>query len=168
MFFCFLFMPAVVYAESMQKVDGIVNITGRILNNTCVVAQESKSQIVNLGDVRLKLFNEKGETSTPVSFKIRLTKCGEAATGAVVIFSGEQQTDDPQLLAIGSGAGSAKNIGIAISDAYKNIIPIGDAITLPLTPETDNTLQFFANYIATGNVVPGVANADATFSVTWQ
>lgn len=151
--------------------DGEVQISGSILENNCTVAADSQNLDVTLGNINSKIFTQAGDSSLPVSFTITLQHCGEAASSMAVSFSGVADDINSTLLAINSGGEQARGIGVAILDSNRTLIPLNTASKgYVLDPEkTENLLQFYAAYTATGShVSSGNADATATFSLTYQ
>lgn len=157
------FKPAVAYS-------GQVNITGTIQSNTCIVDTGSQNMTVDMGRVSSKQFYTPGSTSAEQAFTIKLIKCGDAANGVSVTFSGSFDSKDNRLLAIENSSSSAKGIGIMMLDNRHKAIPLNSAsVKYPLTPGASSVnLNFFAEYMANGDVVSaGDANATATFVLNY-
>lgn len=150
--------------------DGIVNISGTITDNTCTVSPDSKDFTVKMGNVPSKQFYQAGDGTRYEPFFIHLEKCGGAASGVTVSFSGPKDNRNSDLLAIPSGNGNASGMGIGIYNQDKSLIPIGsNSIQTKLTPNQPSvSISFYARYIADGGVVTtGTANAAATFTLTY-
>lgn len=150
--------------------DGQINITGTIQSNTCIVDTNSQNMTVDMGNVASKQFYQAGATAVAQSFVIKLVKCGDAASGVSVTFSGSVDSYDNRLLAIESNSVSATGIGIAILDSTHQIIPLNNkSVKYPLTPGASIVnLSFFAEYMANGETVKsGDANATVTFMLNY-
>ncbi|WP_242503529.1 fimbrial protein [Proteus mirabilis] len=85
-----------------------------------------------------------------------------------VSFNGRADPIDNALLAI--DATGAKGVAISIMDNSGASIDINDkSQSYTLLPNQDNTLQFYARYVATQlPVQAGSANATATFLLEYQ
>ncbi|CAI2534535.1 fimbrial-like adhesin protein SfmF [Serratia ficaria] len=150
---------------------GKINLimTATLVSNACTVSTDSKYKTVNMGRWAAKQFSVNRQSLPPVPFTINLENCGPAASGVSVTFNGVPDSEDPSLLSI-SGPGAAKNVGIAILDHQKNRIPLRDASNIYMVHPNDSVaLNFYGQYVATATpVTPGTANAEATFSLSYQ
>lgn len=144
-----------------------IKMQATLVAGGCTVSIASQKLMVNMGQWFKRQVSANSEVSKPVLFAINLEHCS-SITGVTVTFNGQADSADPSLLAI-SGVGSAKNIGIAILDKDRRRIPLGhpsDVYTV--SPDAESiTLNFYGQYIASGEVSAGVANADATFSIEY-
>lgn len=146
-----------------------MQLTVTLIANSCVVSQSSVNKTVDLGSWASKQFGSQ-KSSTPTLFQISLEDCGAATTGVQVTFVGTQDTSDSTLLALNSES-SAGNIAVAILDKDRNRIPVGQPSEVyALTAGGNNQpLSFYGQYVRTGAAVtPGTANADATFTLSYQ
>lgn len=162
--------PLALWTPAGAAHDGVINVTGKIVDKTCAVSADSKNMLVTLGSVANKQFARAGEGSPYQSFTINLEKCGAAASNVTVTFSGSSDSDDPRLLALAQDTGSATGMGIAIYDGEKKLIPLNQpGASTPLSPgQPSVTLNFYARYLANGDAVAsGSANASATFTLNY-
>ncbi|MFX6096652.1 fimbrial protein, partial [Acinetobacter baumannii] len=76
---------------------------------------------------------------------------------------------NPSILALNNGQ-TAANVGVALYEQDSaTLIPVGSASTsVNLQEDVNNTLTYFAKYMATGAVGAGTANASTSFTVTYQ
>ncbi len=150
--------------------DGTINITGDITDNTCIVSPDSKNFAVEMGNVASKQFHQTGDATRYEPFSIYLEKCGAAASGVTVTFTGPTNSLNPDLLALNGGAGAATGMGLGIYNPDKTLLSIGkESEQTTLTPdEASVTLSFYARYVADGaSVTSGNANTSATFLLTY-
>lgn len=103
-------------------------------------------------------------------FNIRLQNCNaNVATEVEVTFMGNQSAKIPGALALDAGSAAA-GFAIALKDAYRQPLKLGDASRSPLTG-TDTTLVFYRRLqvepdaLANNGIVPGVFNASGTFEL---
>jgi len=143
-----------------------ITIKATLTASACTVSSGSQEMTVIMGNWSQNLFAKPGGVP-PKPFSINLNDCS-TTSGVAVTFRGESDKSDPSLLAI-SGGGAAKNVGIAILDKNRNRIPLGQSsVIYNLTPGADSAeLEFYGQYIATGEVSAGAANADATFTIEY-
>jgi type 1 fimbria pilin len=151
--------------------DASINISGTIRDNTCYVSPDSQSKEVELGNVSAHQFQKTGDASAVQPFSINLEDCGGSINTISVTFSGEQDSDNPQLLAIDSAEGKASGVAVAIYDQTRTLLPLGLASTgyALETGVTTTSLSFFARYLSTQDTVTsGSAEATATFVVNYE
>ncbi len=164
--FILLFSPALSLAIT-GNTDLV--LTGRIISKTCDVASDSVDQTVNLGEQDNRQFTNTGTKSDPVTFSIHFNHCGSKASTVGVGFYGTVVEGKHNILALDPG--STVNVGIELSDAQGNALPINPAngyTEYGITPSADNSVSFKAHYIALGYpVTAGEANGTATFNVIW-
>lgn len=166
---------ATVAALSMSNVfaaAGTINFTGEILDTACDVSVESQNQSLELGHFYKAEFSGTGAKTSAKDFNIVLKNCPGAVSSAVVRFDGTPAGQNNDLLAIDSNvAGAATGVAINLMTADKTHLPLHGSNTYnySLSSTADNTLQFFAQYESTADVVTaGPANAVANFSVIYN
>lgn len=153
--------------------QGKVTISGNIKNNTCVVSPASENFSVNLGDNASKQFFNTGTFSSWVPFSIVFSKCGAAATGVRIGFTGTGDSHDSSVLANETGAGMAEGVGIEIMNNKGDRIPLntsGSSLAYsPLVASAANTINFRSRMLSTNQpVVAGAVSATATFTLEYQ
>jgi type 1 fimbria pilin len=167
-----LFLAAAGVTVNAWAHDVTINITGSIIDSTCIVAAGSDNAVVQLGNVAAKQFTQTGDTSTKIPFTINLEKCGASTTGVAVTFVGNQDADNSSVLALDSTSDSAEGVGIAILDDTQTAVPPNTASKTYLidgaSGQTSASLAFYAQYMATRpTVTAGTANASATFTLMY-
>lgn len=151
--------------------QGQINVTGRILDNTCVVSVASQSQTVRMETEGSKTFFRPGDTGTDNAFSVVLERCGPAAKAVTLGFAGTANTLNPALLAIPGGTRSASGLGIGLFEDDGTAIPLnGPARKRTLqggAPRVE--LKYTARYVAVSVPVrPGRAAASVTFTHTYD
>ncbi|MFC0229389.1 fimbrial protein [Serratia aquatilis] len=153
--------------STLQAADVIFNITGIIKNASCSVSF-GNNQTVPLGTFSTGYLNSVGKKTPLQPFMIKLDNCPNNYDDVQVTFEGDIDAGNPQLLALQPGG--AQNVGVAIYDSDKtSLIPINTASSgksVSTTQET--TLTFYAAYQSTGTVTEGAANADVSFTVSYN
>lgn len=150
--------------------DGAINISGTIIDKTCTVSPDSTNFTVTLGNIPSKQLERKGDGSRYEFFSINLEKCGADASGVTVAFNGPKDSQNADLLALSSVEGGASGMGIGIYNQDKSLIPVGsDSVPIALMPnQASVSIGFYARYISDGgDVNTGIANASATFTLTY-
>lgn len=158
-----------VYTFPVRGYDVLVSVTGNLIGNTCVVAQDSEEQNVPLGTIGIKQFMRAGDVSNiKTPFKIILEACGPTFAGVKFQFSGKPDDDNPQLLKIADGG--ATGVAIQILTKDNKPIPINTKTIAYGTAGDDNVkITFYAQLIATGAPVKaGDVSAFATWTTEYQ
>lgn len=151
---------------------GLTNLrlSATLLANSCSVSTGTQEQTVELGTWSSKQFMAGSQSPNPTRFEIVLENCGVAASGVEVTFYGSAPTADTSLLALNASS-SATNIAVAILDSERRRVALGQPT--PVYALSANAarvaLVFYGQYVAIGApVTVGSANADATFTLTYQ
>ncbi|WP_296246036.1 fimbrial protein [uncultured Enterobacter sp.] len=151
---------------------GTVNFNGNILDSACDVDVASQNQVVVLGDYYKTEFPATGSRTAATRFNIVLKNCPVTVTSAKVRFDGTPDATNASLLAIDSSvAGAATGVAINLMSADKADLPLhgSNGYSYALSSTTDNTLNFYAQYISTAaTVTAGPANSVANFSVVYN
>ena len=98
-----------------------------------------------------------------------LKSCPASISSASIRFDGTTNTANPSILALSNGQ-TATNVGVAIYEQDSTtLIPVGSpSARVNLLEDVNNTLTYFAKYMATGVVGAGTANSSTSFTVTYQ
>lgn len=163
---------AVLSASNAFAASGTVKFSGSILEDACVPSITAPNGTVDLGEHAKTDFKAANDTTSPVSFVIKLDSCPAAVTSATVMFEGDADGTNSSLLAITAETGSATGVGINLMTADKADLPLGGTnsyqYTLKEAPES-NDLTFYAQYKATtADVTGGPANSSANFTVDYN
>ncbi|MBT9425339.1 type 1 fimbrial protein [Enterobacter oligotrophicus] len=156
--------------QAANAADGVINFTGNITGTACVVDTTAIAQPVELGTVSATAFSGgNGATAASKRFNILLKSCPESISSASVRFDGITHAANPSILALNNGQ-TATNVGVAIYEQDNStLIPVGSASSsITLQEDVDNTLTYFAKYMATGAVGAGTVNSSTAFTVTYQ
>lgn len=148
--------------------DGTINFHGKIVATTCKV--DNGNIQVPLGAIGVDQLAEAGQESRHVPFQIALSECNDQLSGVRAQFEGMSHSDDPTLIAVGSGAkDDAKGVGIQLMNEDGKQIGINsETDTLQLTPGS-NVLNFAANYVSTSDQTEaGEANGTASFTLHYR
>ena len=166
-------ISAIVSLSALQATyaaDGVINFNGTITGTACVVDPSAISQPVELGTVSTAAFSGgSGATAAAKRFNIVLKSCPASVTSASVRFDGTTNTTNPSILALTTGQ-TATNVGVAIYEQDSaTLIPVGtSSASVALQEDIDNTLTYFAKYMATGVVGAGSAKSSTSSTVTYQ
>ena len=150
---------------------GNMRFQGEIIAESCRVEAGDRQMVVTMGQIASNRFHATGEDAISVPFDIHLQECNTAVSQHVgVAFTGVADGKNPDVLSVGEGPGIATGIGIALFDKDNSLIPLNQPPRRWMQIYTGpTTLHFVAKYRATGKqVTGGVANAQASFSLTYQ
>ncbi|WP_434639228.1 fimbrial protein [Klebsiella sp. I138] len=156
--------------QTANAADGVINFTGNITGTACVVDPSAIAQPVDLGTVATTAFSGgNGATAAAKRFNIVLKSCPQSVSSASVRFDGTTSNENPSILALTSGQ-TATNVGVAIYEQDNTtLIPVGSpSKSVTLLEDVNNTLTYFAKYMATGTVGAGTANSSTSFTVVYQ
>lgn len=165
-----LFALAVLSSPADAETNlGRINIQlfGNIIDWTCVVVADDANKSVPLGSWATRDIPNKGDTTAPVAFQLRLTGC---PTGPVsVTFQGVDDPSDTDLLSLNSSS-TATKVAIQLMDKDKKYLPLNRASQTVQADENGNAVfNFYASYITTGSYPKaGTANADAMFLLNYD
>ncbi|WP_075180636.1 fimbrial protein [Pantoea sp. 1.19] len=155
-----------------HSADSTLTITGTLQDNTCEVDTAQKAITVSLGTHAAKQFTAPGSTAPPVPFDLVLSRCGSAARGVKVFFTGTGDGQQPTLLQLDRVSGAAQGVAIALLDAQQAPLPLNataeEVALLPLRPGQTNVLPFYAQLTATqAPVSAGTISATAAFTLEY-
>jgi major type 1 subunit fimbrin (pilin) len=156
---------------SAQAYDGTVNFQGEIVDSACTVdIGAGNTMTVDMGKVNKSAFTGAGSTASATKFTLKLKDCPETITSATVKFDGTAYSGDDSVLALTQETGVATGVGIQLSDRTQSVLPLFTASSsYPLAAKTENTLDFYARYIAMADTVTaGPANSVATFTMNYN
>ncbi len=167
---------AAMLSPPLYAADGNINVTGRVLENACVIDAGSKNQTVHLGAIS-GLGGMSLGSNTSWDFNISLRDCPAGSTQAQVKFEGAAAGIDIFAPTNSGMPGAAKNVGFLILsclDPYgcPNVAPNGVSIVFPLNTGVGNInkLDFKVGYSQVNRNEPveyGVAIADVQFSIVY-
>lgn len=157
-----------------QGTGGVVHFTGKITDASCNITTDSAGQTVELGTGCKLLCHPKETTRTP--FQISVEGCPDSVKTVAVLFDGNKDANDNTLLGLNSSVDSdgntATGVAVKLYESDRNTqIKIGDiSQSIDLAEGEDSkTLNFYANYNATTDVVStGEADADANFLMVYN
>ncbi|EMV9404805.1 fimbrial protein [Klebsiella michiganensis] len=156
--------------QAANAADGVINFTGNITGTACVVDTSAISQPVDLGTISTMAFTGgNGATAAAKRFNIVLKSCPASVSSASIRFDGTTSAANPSILALSNGQ-TASNVGVALYEQDSTtLIPVGStSASVTLLEDVNNTLTYFAKYMATGAVGAGTANSSTSFTVTYQ
>lgn len=172
-------------ASPLIASDGTINITGSVTAGTCVVSGSgtgsAKSIAVALPAVQTSALTASGEVAARTSFSISISDCGSGVTKATTYFepggtvnpttgnlrlqgSSSATLVEIQLL---NGSGSSSG-GAAFSPIVLGATQAGQNSATYAVSSGAATLNYYAQYYATGAATAGTANSSVQFTMLYQ
>lgn len=163
-FLYFIFISSFAQAQSSE-----LTVSGKIKAAACEVNPDSRDFIVYMKKHNTTEFQQVGDSTSPVSFNISLTKCPATTSRVLIKLDGIADAYNPQLIRLDENEGNASGIGIAVYDSTGKIIPLWTPSSYYSLQQGDNILSFTARYVASRlPVSAGVANATSDFTLNYQ
>nr|PRJ71679.1 Major fimbrial subunit precursor [Haemophilus influenzae]PRJ94948.1 Major fimbrial subunit precursor [Haemophilus influenzae]PRK61378.1 Major fimbrial subunit precursor [Haemophilus influenzae] len=171
---------------------GTINFIGKIVEQTCTVANNNTNQTIDLGKAPTNAFTQESDVANPTKFSIHLENCTLAAAGNANTahkvkagFSSVQNVDVDHKYTLKNeiGADKATNINIQLfnKDGKKAISPMktatnGNPLTQTNADDVDpeditasTTLTYFAKFYATSaNVGAGDVKTSVDFELVYE
>ncbi|CAI1695524.1 S-fimbrillin [Serratia marcescens] len=142
--------------SSAFAADGVINVTGKVIENACVVNPELN---VQMGDVAAATFKDFGDEGPNKAFSLELKDCPANLKTATVQLDGEESAYYELFkLTEGGATGLALRIRGQAPGRKTEI----------LLQEGTNIISFEAVYKAVDKVTAGAANVIIQFSVSYN
>ncbi|CAI1182180.1 fimbrial protein [Serratia ficaria] len=157
----------------VQGTTGTVSFYGGLLSAPCSLAPDSQDQSIDLGEVNARDFQNAGDRSAPVRFRLSFRNCllgaraladnpagprngdanrlylqGEQA--ATLVFLGESDIANPQLLKLNGGV---QGIGLRLRDQQGCALALNQQSRPYILQPGSNTLWFSASVESTQRAV---------------
>lgn len=163
-------MLLVAGTASAEEKGGDISFHGVISDVACTVDDFSQNMTVDMGNISPSALNGgTGKKASPTRFSIFLHNCPESINSAGVMFTGQVNPQNPDLLALDNTAVTADGVGIRFSDIDNNDIKLNSPGAAFAVEEGDNRLDFIARYESTKNIiVAGKADATAQFLLQYK
>jgi major type 1 subunit fimbrin (pilin) len=153
-----------------QASDGTVTFTGSIVATSCVITGGGNIA-VTLPPVDASALSASGKTATPTQFSIAMTAC-PATTSLHALFEigANVDTTTGNL----KNTGTATNVEISLLNSALGAINIatqandGAGTGLTTTTAGAYTLNYYAQYIATGAAGAGTVASSVTYSLVYN
>lgn len=165
------------FATNALAVDGTITINGKITDTTCNVSVDngSSSTTVTLPTVSASALPNSGDTAGATPFSISLAGCTGSAVKASTNFEAGAFTDAATgRLNIDNASGAATNVQVELLNADRQAIVAGASqaagqndIAVDISSGTA-TLNYFAQYYATGTVGAGAVATQVDYTITYE
>ncbi|HCR2978034.1 fimbrial protein [Serratia marcescens] len=156
-------LACTVLSSSAFSADGVINFTGKIVDNACVV---NPTLNVQMGDVAAAKFKNVGDESDYKEFTLQLKDCPANLKAAKVTLDGAVDDKDAKLFKLDDGGAAGLALRINGPD-NEHLLPGAASAEIALS-EGDNLLPFTVAYRSTDKVTAGDANATIQFSVSYN
>jgi len=170
---------ALVLVGSAHASDGTINITGKVVGNTCTITTNSTGGSVNVPLPTVATGNlasaDKVTGTTPFSIGL---ECNDGATTPAAVTGpvkayfevGPNVDVATGRLKLTGATGVATNLQLELLNEDATSIKIGDPSTIKGTTFASGkaTLNYKVQYHATGAVAAGSANSSVTYSLDYQ
>ncbi|MCY1216163.1 Major fimbrial subunit SMF-1 [compost metagenome] len=165
-------------AQYAHAADGTITFVGKVTAQTCTIngnGTNGKNFTVTLPTVSSSTLQAAASTAGRTPFTIALTNCEPTAGNVHTFFESGATTDlSTGNLILDSGpAPVATNVQIGLLNADASPIKAGfaDAQQNSKTVALSNgaaTLQYYAQYVSTGNAGAGSANSSVMYTIAYE
>ncbi|WP_081082250.1 fimbrial protein [Burkholderia diffusa] len=172
---------AAVAAPAMAA-DGEIAFNGKVLSTTCTIgagggATGNKNLTVKLPNVSANSLANVGDVAGRTPFSIQLSGCTGDSTKVSTVFESGSTVDSASgrlnLVSAGEGDTVASNVQISLLNDAQDPIKAGLAGSQQNSQVVElkdggATLNYFAEYYATGKATAGSANSRVQYSLDYQ
>ncbi|WP_321872697.1 fimbrial protein [Burkholderia ubonensis] len=168
---------AIMAMNAAHASDGTITFNGSVVATTCKINGGNGDVTVNLPKVGANTLAAAGATAGRTPFTLALTGCtpgeGNPAKVGVVFESGANVDQTTGRLNLDAGTGAATNLQINVLNAQQQPIKVGfpgdqNSQVVAIGTDGSATLNYFAEYYATGTAKAGAANSKVQYSLTYQ
>ncbi|WP_081085023.1 fimbrial protein [Burkholderia territorii] len=171
-----------VAAAPAMAADGEIAFNGKVLSTTCTIgagggATGNKNLTVKLPNVSANSLANAGDVAGRTPFSIQLSGCTGDSTKVSTVFESGSTVDSASgrlnLVSAGEGDTVASNVQISLLNDAQDPIKAGLAGSQQNSQVVElkdggATLNYFAEYYATGKATAGSANSRVQYSLDYQ
>lgn len=163
-----------------KAVDGVITVTGSVVAQTCTVDGNafgtSDAVAVKLPLVLAPVLAGSGSVANKTGFSLVVAGCDSSLSTVQAFFSGANINTTDGNLKNATGAGNATNVEVQLLNGNSVVMPLNGAtanaqnsLLTNLTGTTTKgaTLNFFAQYFATGVATAGAVNTSVQFTMNY-
>lgn len=165
-------------STAVYSADGVITITGKVLDTTCTLGGSSGDYAVTLPTVGKTALSVANRTAGDTAFKIELTTCPESS-GISAFFDNTigDVNASGRLVNMLTGSDAAINVDVQLLNASGTVMNLkqGTATSqsstkvLGVTLNSDVNLEFKARYYATAPVTQGGnVTARAVYTIIYE
>ncbi|KVT76984.1 fimbrial protein [Burkholderia territorii] len=169
-------------AAPAMAADGEIAFNGKVLSTTCTIgagggATGNKNLTVKLPNVSANSLANAGDVAGRTPFSIQLSGCTGDSTKVSTVFESGSTVDSASgrlnLVSAGEGDTVASNVQINLLNDAQDPIKAGLAGSQQNSQVVElkdggATLNYFAEYYATGKATAGSANSRVQYSLDYQ
>lgn len=165
-------------AQCAHAADGTITFNGKITAQTCTIngnGSGGKNFTVTLPTVAASTLQAAASTAGRTPFSIALTDCTPTSGNVHTFFESGATTDlgTGNLILDSGPTPVATNVQIGLLNADASIIKAGfaDAQQNSKAVALNNgaaTLQYYAQYVSTGNAGAGSANSSVMYTIAYE
>ncbi|MDE1167960.1 MAG: fimbrial protein [Pseudomonas sp.] len=149
--------------------DGQIDFDGHIKANTCKINDDKPNFTVDLPHVSMNAFSQASPTTGRTPFQLNLTEC-TPETGSVYTYFEPGPTVNPLTGRLIVDAGGAQNVEVGLLNDRHGPIDASKAAgsqnsQLVAVSGGNATLDYFAEYAATGAVTPGLVKTRVQYTL---
>ncbi|MCS3430464.1 fimbrial protein [Klebsiella sp. BIGb0407] len=160
----------VMMTSSAFAADGSLNFKGSFTDSPCeVTINGQQNNTIDMGVWNTANYTDAGKMTDYVPIEITLSNC-PAATKANFLFSGDVVTDNADYFSVEEQE-LTDLVGIGLYTAQSNsslIKPNARDFSVDLDNGNTTTATIYAAYNTFGKTVPGDANANVTFDISYN
>lgn len=160
----------VLTSSAAHAADGTLNFTGNITANTCVINASAPDLTIALGDVPASALATPGQRAGEAAFQMVLSGCTGGSTKVAAKFESGIVDAATGHLPL-DATSTARNVQVAVYDATDVDNKFGQeppASAYQTLSGGAATLNYNGWYVATGAATVGTANANATYTLSYQ
>ncbi|WP_305842060.1 fimbrial protein [Photobacterium leiognathi] len=162
-----LIMLLVLFSSNSFAYDVLININGRIIENTCTISPLDQNKLVSFGTVDKKEFGSVGEQIKKTPITINFENCSESIQAVKLSLKGDADKTDVNTLNINGD----ENMGFSIAFFTPNDEQIklnGSSEVINFDSSDSQSITFSASLKKTEtDVAEGAFSATATFEVEY-
>lgn len=167
---------SIMCAGSAFAVDGTITINGKITDTTCDISVNGATNngTVTLPTIQATALPAAGEVAGSTPFDIKLSSCSGSTLGtASTLFEPGTYVDMSTGRLNNSASGTASNVQVQLLNSALSPIKAGAAQPsqndIPVDISSGAaTLNYFAQYYATGAASAGTVNTQVDYTIVYQ
>ena len=174
-----LFLTTLVLATSVtafavdKPKDGTANFNGKLVENTCEVNANSKNLTVQLPTLPTRLLPAANNTAGLTLFQIQLDKCGEETKARAYFLPTPDKVDLTSGRLKNTASNGAEHVQVQLLDSDTttviNVIKnSGSQGKLQTINDSNNKLNYYAKYYATGKTTAGAVTASVDYHIDYE
>lgn len=174
---CLSLLVSTLLLPSAFASDGTITITGTITDTTCTIAVNDGNAdgTVTLPTVSAKTLAASGDVAGATPFSIGLSSCSGTSLGTATSYfePGAYVDTESGRLNVDSATGSATNIQVQLLNSEREAIVAGAATGGQNDISTDiesgsGTLNYYAQYYATGVSTAGSVSTQVSYTIVYE